>query len=125
MNTGNHRPAVTIYQGEPLTTTIADKIDDVYVEDLSSYQLEALMRDAGSTVIKKWSSRQGTISFDQVPAGDTVKGVAYFGLRGDETAPMKPGYYTLEMARVFPDGRAIEILTEVICVKAAAIREGV
>lgn len=114
---------VNIYQGEPVNATIVDKdAQGNYVEDLSDYHFEALMHDKYNRLVKSWATTD--ITYTQVTVDEEVRGMALFGMTGTETAELFPQPYTLEVARVFSDGRAIAVLSGIIDVKPAVIKGG-
>lgn len=113
---------VKLYQGEPFTATIADINDQVYVDDLSDYHFEALLHDRYNHVVKQWA--QADIAYEQVVVDEETRGLALFGMSGTETAALLPQPYTLEVSRVFADGRAIAVLSGIINVEPAVIKEG-
>ena len=114
---------VTIYQGEPINATIVD-VDEhgTYVDDLSDYHFEAVLRDKYNRVVKSWP--EADITYTQVVVEEETRGMALFGMSGTETAELFPQPYTLEVARVFSDGRAIAVLSNIIDVKPAVIKGG-
>lgn len=121
----NCRKPFELYQGEPLAVTIADKLDDGYVADISSYEFEALMRDNMGHIVHSWSSSGQSVRYAQAGEAPKLKGTAIFALSGAETAKLEPRKYTIEIARVFSGARAIKVLESVIVIKSAMIREGV
>lgn len=110
-----------------MVVTIADKNDEgTYVTDISSYRLEALLTYNNGPKVKGWSSEEGTITFDSVAVPNVGrKGVAIFRLTGEESAALDAGLYSLELARVFPDGRAIGVLSAAVEISRAQIKEGI
>lgn len=113
---------VNIYQGEPFNAVIVDKDGDSYVDDLSDYHFEALLHDRYNRLEKSWPVED--IIYTQVTVEGEVRGMATFGMTGTETAALLPQPYTLEVARVFADGRAIAVLQGIINIKPAVIKEG-
>jgi len=112
--------AMNIYQGEPLSDSMRFKSGSGYISDLSLYQLEALIRSVSGVVYKTWSSASGTI----VKTVVNNIGYATFTMNGAETALMKPGRYTIEVAYVINGSRAIGVAHRCITIKAARLRSG-
>lgn len=114
-----------IYQGEPLGFKINIKgDDDVYLPSLEGIRLEALVANQYKSVVAKWSTDNGMdIGVETIDGRNA--GYVVFGLRGTQTAELKKGTYTMELAKVVDDGRAIGVLQSVVIINEALIKKGV
>lgn len=114
-----------IYRGEPLGSTILAIDGEEKRASWESEVFEALLVDRFGKVLKTWSTESGTIELGTVTIDDEQVAYARFGADGKFTAKLGPGQYTLEVANVFDDDRAIDKKVDIIEVLDCAIRNGV
>lgn len=119
-----------IYQGEPITFKINQKTTDSsgeehYVSSFDDYVFEALMKDSAKKIIKTWSTEDETIIVGTETVDGETAAKASWWLTGVETALLKEGLYSIELARIINSGRGIGIASDVVQIKEALIREGI
>jgi len=115
-----------IYQGEAINFELTVKDDNgSYLPSLSGLSLEAIIKNNfDSQVVKGWSTAKGTMTIGTYTKEGTTIGYASFGISALETSQMC-GDYSLEMAKVLSDGRAIGMVNGIINIKPAIIRRGI
>ena len=117
---------MNIYQGEPLGAVLNVKGDDEqWLPSLEGYSFEAMLLDSLGKVERQWSTDNGDITIGTEVIEEETRGYASFSLDGTETADLSCGRHTLEVARVLGNGRAIGILSNVICILPSRIKKGV
>lgn len=119
-----------IYQGEPITFKINQKTTDSsgeehYVASFEGYVFEALMKDSAKKIIKTWSTEDETVTIGTETVGGETAAKASWLLTGAETASLREGLYSIELARIINNGRGIGIASDAVQIKEALIREGI
>lgn len=117
---------MNIYQGEPVGFKMNAKDDEGhYIPSFEGTEYEALLKDSGGEKICTWSTKAGSIEHGTETIKDKTAGWLSFFLDGKQTAKLATGMYSLEVAKVIDNGRAIGVMKEIINVRNAVIRNGV
>lgn len=115
-----------IYQGEPLSFKLNAKDDEgAYIPSFEGLTFEALLKNTYGKKVRAWSTEDGTIKLGTETIGEATAAYASFFMDGSATAELGVGKYTLEVAKVLSNGRAIGVACEIVNVCEALIRDGV
>lgn len=117
---------MNVYQGEPLNFKLTIKDDTgAYLPSLSGLTLEALIKNSYDNVtIKTWSTAGSTITIGTYTEEGTTIGYASFGLTASETKNLC-GDFSMELAKVLADGRAIGLVIHIVRILPSNIKNGV
>lgn len=110
-----------IYQGEPLGGKINIKDGDAYLPSLEGVSLDAALVSSRGIIVRRWSTEDGTITVGQETIDGQTVGYAAFSASGNVTKKMDGGAYTIEVAKVLEDGKAIGVAREAVLVLRSAI----
>lgn len=110
-----------IYQGEPLRGKINIKDGDAYLPSLEGVSLDAALVSSNGFIVKRWSTEDGTITVGQENIGGSAVGYAEFSASGNVTKKMDCGMYTIVVARIFEDGKAIGVARDAVHVSRSAL----